>query len=196
MVVIGIGTGRCGTRSLARIINSQPNVEFTHELKPVLPWNFDQIQIDNRIEELQMSNAPIVGDAGFYYLNYVEYIISEIKNVRIVCLKRDKEGTVNSFLRKVKQRNHWQHHDGTKWQKDKRWDKAFPKYEANSRREAIAMYWEDYYTKVSELVQKYPDHIKYMRTKELNEEPKVRAMLEFCGVSNPQPVTIHTNKEK
>jgi len=191
-MVIIIGTGRCGTKSLAQILNRQEGVVCTHELKPVLPWHFGQIAIDNRIEELEMSDG-IVGDAGFYYLNYVEYLFKET-DVKFVCLKRDREGTVNSFLRKVGNRNHWMEHDGTYWSYDKRWDKTFPKYDVNDRATAIGMYWDDYYAKIEELKDKYP--IKIVRTKELSNLDSVMDILKFCEIPNPKPINLHKNREQ
>ena len=37
-LVFGIGTGRCGTTSLAKLLNSQENAFVGHELSPILPW--------------------------------------------------------------------------------------------------------------------------------------------------------------
>ena len=37
-IVLGIGTGRCGLRSLAKILNQQPETQSSYEEPPLLPW--------------------------------------------------------------------------------------------------------------------------------------------------------------
>jgi len=37
-IVLGIGTGRCGTASLARVLNQQPDAQASYEERPLLPW--------------------------------------------------------------------------------------------------------------------------------------------------------------
>lgn len=36
--VFGIRTGRCGTLSLARLLNSQIDAKVTREMRPLLDW--------------------------------------------------------------------------------------------------------------------------------------------------------------
>ena len=37
-IILGTGTGRCGSFSLARLLNQQPGVQVSHEDPPLLPW--------------------------------------------------------------------------------------------------------------------------------------------------------------
>ena len=38
-IVLGIGTGRCATASLATLLNEQEDSSVSHEVRPLLPWN-------------------------------------------------------------------------------------------------------------------------------------------------------------
>ena len=37
-LVLGIGTGRCGSHALAELLNHQPDANVTHEQPPLLDW--------------------------------------------------------------------------------------------------------------------------------------------------------------
>ncbi len=37
-LILGIGAGRCGLASLARILNGQPDVQCSYDEPPLLPW--------------------------------------------------------------------------------------------------------------------------------------------------------------
>ena len=113
----------------------------------------------------------MLGDIAYYYLSYVEDIHKLNPEVKFLCLYRDKESNVQSWIKQTtikrwtslwladwlhalimrepfyKGRNFWQEHDGSQWQLDPVWDKTFPKFQANSKKEAIEMYWDYYYTK-------------------------------------------------
>lgn len=130
MIVIGLGSGRTGTASLAHLFDSQPGGLCFHELNPsgaVFDGNpqpmlntiaeFQAILKggDRRLlaidyarpasvatyEKLQrMENVRLLGDIAFYYLNYVEDILAVNGSVKFVCIKRDKTQTVESWLKK------------------------------------------------------------------------------------------------
>lgn len=130
MIVIGLGSGRSGTASLAHLLNSQKNAICFHEMnpscvrfygtpKPVLN-TIDEYQaiLDDgepsmltvdlgrevaaqTYEQLvQRDKVSLIGDIAFYYLSYVDQIVERNGNVRFICLKRDKAATVNSWIKK------------------------------------------------------------------------------------------------
>lgn len=37
-IVLGMGSGRCGTLTLAQVLSRQPGVAVSHEDPPLLPW--------------------------------------------------------------------------------------------------------------------------------------------------------------
>jgi len=198
-IVIGLGTGRCGTMSLAYLLNWQENSKVYHEkARNRISWQGDEKTIDKFL--LWASEAAkqkrLVGDVAFYYLNYVEYLLSLNPNIKFVCLQRDRASTVTSYMKHTKDMNHWMLHDGTRWQKSS-WDHCYPKYEVLSKEKAIEQYWDDYYLIANELQTKYPDSFRIFKTATLNTEAGQRAILAFIGIENPRlSVGIQFNSDR
>jgi hypothetical protein len=130
LIAIGIGTGRSGTASLAKLLNAQKDAVCFHEMNPsCIRFSGTPRPILNTIDEFQaildggdpgmltvdlsrqvaaqaydqlraMSKVRLVGDIAFYYLTYVEAIIGRNPNVRFIWLRRDRTETVESWLQK------------------------------------------------------------------------------------------------
>lgn len=130
MIIIGLGTGRSGTASLAKLLNAQKDALCFHEMNPSCVRFFDTPRpILNTIDEYQaildggdpsmltvdlgrgvaakaydelckMPCVRMIGDIAFYYLSYVDAIVARNQNVRFICLKRDKAATVRSWIQK------------------------------------------------------------------------------------------------
>ncbi len=128
MIVLGIGTGRSGTASLAKLLNAQRDAVCFHEMNPSCTrFHGTPRPILNTVDEYQavlhggdpgmvtvdlargvaakaydrlrvMPRVRLIGDIAFYYLTYVEQILARNPNVRFVCLKRDRTETVESWL--------------------------------------------------------------------------------------------------
>jgi len=128
MIVIGIGTGRSGTASLANLLNAQRDAVCFHEMNPsCVRFHGTPRPILNTIDEYQaiidggdpamltvdlgrpvaakaydrlrgMQRVRLIGDIAFYYLTYVEAILQRNPRVRFVCLQRDRTETVESWL--------------------------------------------------------------------------------------------------
>lgn len=200
-LVFGLGTGRCGTTSLAKLLNSQENAFVGHELSPILPWepNFEMLKY--RILQLEhQTHADIIGDVGMYYLPYVESLlrsqINEKFDLKFIILQRNQSDTIESYIKKLNKRfNPFQAHDGTKWERYD-WDKSFPKYNTSlSIREACSKYWIDYYCKSRSLVEKFPENIRIFKMTDLNKKNKVLEILSFIGIDSAFDIVgIHINK--
>ncbi len=131
MLIIGLGTGRSGTKSLAAFLNAQKQACCFHELNPY-PVRFATTPrpILNTVDELQaildggdpslvtaglpdpntaraydrlcqMHDLKLVGDIALYYLPYVERIARHNAGVRFICMRRDIEETVRSFAIRI-----------------------------------------------------------------------------------------------
>lgn len=228
MIIIGLGTGRCGTQSLAHLLNLQKNAIVTHEKNPDdITWKGSQDIILSNLKEfeltlqtgkseLSISHLPgnkdaikkienithieIVGDVGFYYLKYVDIILQHNPSVKFICLQRDEEDTVQSYINKSngskrwsllekigikrnKERNHWIDHDGTIWEKDVIWDKCYPKYNASTKEDALHMYWRDYYQTFAKYEAKHPQNMKMYNVDSFNSKMGQKVILEFVGIS-------------
>lgn len=184
-VVIGIGTGRCGSVSLGHLLDAQVGADVGHESRPMLPWLHSESDFARKWRQLQDRNGELVGDVCHSWLPYVEDLVRVCPQVRIVCLQRDCAKIVDSFELKVarKRKNHWMEHDGRQWTKDARHDPTFPKYAVDDMREALALYCRDYYARVDELIGKYPDNIRKWTTEEaLNTPEGMHDILDFVGI--------------
>ncbi|MBI2481815.1 MAG: hypothetical protein HYV60_25165 [Planctomycetia bacterium] len=87
--------------SLARLLEKQTNAHVTHELRQLLPWDCDEREtiVSARVVRLVEFAGWLVGDVGSFYLPYLEQFIAIVPDIRIVCLKRDREAVVESFSR-------------------------------------------------------------------------------------------------
>jgi len=194
-LVIGLGSGRCGTCSLAHLLDKQKNFRITHETLPSNIFAFSKFSIDKKLKKLLKYKGKFVGDVALYYLPYIEYILKKYPSTKFICLKRSKKETINSFMRATPFYNHWTDpslmkdkgefyidYKGKKWTKHY-WNNLFPNYNNKSKEKAIGLYWEDYYKKISELKKKYPRNIIILNTREaLNSKKGISKMLSFIGI--------------
>lgn len=242
MIVIGLGSGRTGTASLAKLIDSQNNALCFHELNPagavfegnpqplrntirefsailgggekhLLALDYTRPPSVRTYEKLKaMARVDILGDIAFYYLTYVEDLLGITRDIRFVCIKRDKAETVESWLEKSsirrwkslwmadriksaivrvpfhKSHNYWQNHDGSEWAHDPVWDKTFPKFEAASKREAIEKYWDFYYDRAAELAARHPSNFRIFDIGDMSTRDGQRRILEFIGIAADEMV--------
>ena len=154
--VIGIGSGRCGTLSLAKLLDNQKNVHVTHERRPLLPWQTADRKtlVAERIASLQRNKSSLIGDVASFYLPYVEELIAQVPDVRIVALKRDCDEVVRSFCSWSDEAHsvpadHWSEQPADGLYHDPIWSTIFPKYPTDSREEGIRRYWHDYYERTN-----------------------------------------------
>jgi len=88
-LIIGIGTGRCGTVSLCELLNQQKFSNFSHERKPLLEWKGTTDKLNSKIANILSRKGKYVGDIAFYYLPYVDYILNEYPGTKVICLKKE-----------------------------------------------------------------------------------------------------------
>lgn len=195
--VIGLGTGRSGTVSLSKLLDQQPDADVTHEVLPLLPWNVNDTAIANKIEQLDERAGTLCGDVAFYYLPYVRQLADAWPEVRFVCMRRDKDATVESWIKKTRNDNLWADHDGSKWTKNEVWDHTMPSYEAMPKRDAIVRYWEEYYAEAEILVDELPDRFRIFDLETSFNSPEgLREILDFVGVERTNqvvPQRVHSN---
>lgn len=239
-IVIGLGTGRSGTASLTSLLdqqiggvcfhemnpscavfsgNPQPHINAAVEFRALLAGGDrarlcidysrpTSVQTYNKLQGMPRLN--LIGDIAYYYLNYVDEILATVPECVFVCIKRDREQTISSWLNKSSikrwkslwladrikswltrtpfytEYNYWQEHDGSRWKKDPVWDSCFPKFEASSKREAIGMYWDYYYLEAEKLQQKHPDCFRIFDVNDLGNPDGQRGILSFIGIPEAQ----------
>ena len=188
-LIIGLGTGRCGTVSLSVLLNQQNDCIASHELLGADTWgqNFDII--NSKIKR-RFNNSTFVADVASYNLPYVEKFIESHTSVKFIILKSDKNDTVESFMHKTVNKNHWQTHDGRKYIHDP-WDNAHPKFNAKNKQHALELYWDMYYDSCNKISR---DRCFHINTIDLNNESTCIEMLKWCGFTKPCYKLIHTNE--
>lgn len=188
-LVFGLGTGRCGTHSLAELLNKQKGFNITHEINdiPFLPWEKDLSSMSMYLDNIKVRKEKFSGDVSLYTLPYVEDILKMYPKAKFVSLKRDKKETINSFLKKTEGRNHWQVHNGLTY-KPCIWDQCFPKYSCETKKQAIGMYWDEYYLTLEKLMEKYPNNINIFNINEMNSHDGISDILSFVGIKKEDQV--------
>ena len=192
MYIFGIGTGRCGTQSLSRILSAQKNSDITHELSnKIIKWNYNEEDFDTIVNHIENNNSNIVGSVGFYLINYIDKLIQHygIKRTKIIIMKRDKELTVQSYLRKTQGYNPWS-------KKDEMfpWSKAYPKYDFLDKKKCIEKYYDEYYNIANNIHSKYNEISQYFNTVDLSNDQKLTKLFHFLGFKDIILSTNTTNR--
>jgi hypothetical protein len=204
-IILGMGSGRCGTRSLASLLDAQPGAKVSHEEHPLLMWrSANKEKIVRRLERMLRSRTePVIGDVASFYLPYVEAALEFDPGIRIACLKRPREEVVQSFcqwLDKVHPlpTNHWAKRPAVGWHHEPIWTQIFPQYETIDRLKGIGRYWDEYYERAGELAKRFPEQVRVFDwLAALNTLEGQRDLLSFCGFADDEQVVsldIHENQ--
>jgi len=246
-IVIGLGKGRSGTGSLAHLLNAQRDSLCFHEMNPACVRFYDTPRpILNGIEEFQRildggdpsmvtvdlsrgegaetydalcqtRGLRMIGDVASYYLSYVRTIAERHPVVRFLCMRRDVEKTVQSFMQKTliergrsryvadrlsslitrtpfyESRNPWMTHSGTQWIVDRVWDKCFPKFEAATKADAIRKYCEYYYAEAEKLATDLKPVFRFVDLSELERPDYQAGVLSFVGIPESEQVVTRAH---
>ena len=193
-VIIGLGTGRCGTQSLSTILSNQRDCIVTHEkIRPPV-WGYKFEELRDYLNTLPISN--VIGDVSFYNLPHSKELLHTYPGVKFIVLKRSRSEVVESYMKKTTfngvNRNHWQIHDGSEYSKCI-WDLAYPKFDAKDKESALQAYWDYYY----EECEKIPEEKRYsIDVSDLNSQDNCIKMLKWCGIESPTYKHVHINKKK
>jgi hypothetical protein len=209
-IILGIGTGRCGTASLAKVLNQQGEMVCSYEEPPLLPWRRREPPsppaplpqagegssvLRERFARFRAhAKARLLGDVASFYLPYLEDAIALEPDIRIVCLRRPREEVVTSFCEWLDQSmplptNHWARQPAPGWHHDANRTRTFPQYDTQNREEGIRRYWDEYYRRVAELAGGHPEQVRIFDTYEaLNTEAGLRDLLSFVGIPAEQQV--------
>lgn len=194
-LVFGLGTGRCGTYSLVRLLNEQPGMHCTHEVG-FLQWEPNEMKLARNLEFLIARQSPWAADVGFYYLNYVDWILDIYPDARFVCLKRNRTATTKSWLLHTGPGNHWTAQDSIHWRPEMiatATGDYFPKYDLPKKKGA-ERYWDEYYSKAEKLAEKY----EQFRIFDISALDGGHEILEHIGIPEQDrvPMTVHMNRTR
>lgn len=204
-LIIGAGTGRCGTMSLAKLLDQQEETAASHELfGPDLPHAFS-ISPPKRVRWVERlsrrawgAGATVYADVALQWSFYVEELLHAqipFSDVRVVYLRRPMPETIESYLHKIERYHHFIRHDGAEWKRSP-WDKAFPTYpNERDKLECLERYWRQVYHRAKYEEGRYPGRVRIFETAEaLNSEPGQRRLLRWLGFSSPViDLDVHLN---
>lgn len=159
-LVIGLGHPRSGTTSLYSLLDMQQFLTVTHETHIRLPWIKCPSYMEYNITRVLEYPSAFVGDVAFYYLNYVKDILKYYPYTKFVCMKRDKEDTINSLQKfhDIFKTNHLVDRTSPHWDPDwiinseesAMYRPCFPKYNL-APEDALSKFYDEYYERVAEL---------------------------------------------
>ena len=178
--VIGCGTGRSGTMSLAQVIGRCRGIVCTHEVRPLLPWEYDAKRYRRRLDDyLQSPDGS--ADVYFGYLPHLRRFFLDIADLKVLCVERARDEVVDSYMRWTGNANHWMEHDGTTWAYNW-WDRCYPKFPATSKDEAIGMYWDHYYSEIRKIQAEHPSDVLIVPTESLNTDEGRHQIFDFLEI--------------
>jgi hypothetical protein len=139
------------------------------------------------MNRLRGRSAKVVADIALWNLSYVTAILAEDDKTKFICLKRDKDLVIKSFIRKTPKRNHWTRFESEYWS-DEKWSRerkcpyknCYPRFDLDKEK-AIGLYW-DHYKEVSELYeQAFSDNFRIFPVEDLNTRDGCERILTFAG---------------
>ena len=201
-VVLGLGTGRCGSTTLSAAIASIPDALSTHEQPPFVFWEPLEEQVRFHLDRFRMlaDYFSVVFDAAHWWLNVADRFLAEFPQGKIVGLHRQTGSCVRSFMH-VKGRgrgsdNHWAPPGNPIWTSNW-WDPTYPSYPVpmvpnfdpdTAKAVLIERYVTEYNGTLKSLAATFPNRVLLVRTEDLNESASTARLSALLKV----PVTIPT----
>jgi len=132
-VILGIGTGRCGSTSLSAAFRAVKNGLSTHENPPMIFWQPCHEQMEFHMKRLGLLSRyySVVFDASHWWINAMDSFFASFPLGKVVGLYRSVDPCVASFLNlkgfMPGTVNHWAPPDNGIW-KANFWDPCYPSY--------------------------------------------------------------------
>lgn len=184
-LVFGLGTGRCGTKTLASFLGL-PHEGFH------LPWIYQDDLFWEAVRRVEL----LRGDVGCYWLNYVEPLLELHPNSKFICLQRDREKTVRSWVRRMAGMQRFgiyvMYEDPSGLMHA---PSMFPDYDGVSIEKAAGLYWDEYYRRARLLEERFRDQFRLFEMEAVFSNRRARKeMLRFAGLPELSKRIPHANK--
>jgi sulfotransferase family protein len=195
-LVIGLGSGRCGSTSLAAMLGAITNSCCTHEGPPPIFWSPQKEQIEFHIRRFRMLIRfySVVADVSHWWLNPAESVMEQFPEAKVIGLIRDPEDCAVSFMRIQGygrgSYNPWVVRGNGFWRAG-HWDPTYPSYALPSyaqkspdraKLELITRYVREYNAKLDGMARGAPHRVKLVRTEELDKETVQEEIFRFAEV--------------
>ena len=205
-LLIGLGSGRCGSTSLAAMLATVTNSCSTHETPPLIFWQPELEQIDFHIKRFRIltNYFSLVADVSHWWLNSIERVFDAFPGAKAIGLVRDNEDCARSFSRiqgfGVGSYNPWAATGNGLWRTG-HWDPTYPTYSLPSyaqkkpdraKFELIGRYVSDYNAQLAQMAVREPKRVKLVRTEELGRDTVQKEIFRFAN-GQGQTSTIRLN---
>jgi len=207
MVVLGLGTGRSGSMTMASLLGTIAGAKSTHENPVPIFWDPHPQQVEFHLRRLRLVSAffPIVADCSGWWINLIETVCQALPTTRVIGVYRETEACVRSWSKNLikvhaPRFNPWaMPHNGI-WL-PYRDDLGVPHFELPenaredpdaARESMIRRYVTDYNNRLKALAERMPERMLLLRTEELSEPSTLREISQFLGLRIAE-VPIHRN---
>lgn len=167
---LGCGTAKSGTVSLTKLIEHCQNWSCTHEMHPEEEWDESADKLLEKIGMLEKFDGN-GGDVACWHLPHIDAVLQKYPNIKVVCMKRDRDETVKSFIANFPQIAL----DGVQM------FRYFPAQSGNSFERKVKNYWDMYYEIADELEEKY-HNFKIFDIENLNTRKGQDKIFDFIGI--------------
>jgi hypothetical protein len=192
---IGIGTGRCGTKTLRHIVNACNGWNVVHEKHLTNWYNPDPVVVRSLIKFLSRNKQ---GEVSMNLLPLVPKLREALPELKIVHIWRDKKKVVNSFLRNhgrtsrlikgmegparmdaLKRNPHGAMHQLAGM------PAIFPKFDTDDVVKSYEMYWEYYIEEAHKI-----DNVYHLYAFDLKENKTLDDLFDYLEIENKDRVYI------
>ncbi|NIS17408.1 MAG: hypothetical protein GWN14_27985 [candidate division Zixibacteria bacterium] len=179
-IIIGYGTGRCGTKSLATFLSMQPQpaCHVTHEGLP-MSWYPAVANMRDTMTMLESYPGHFVGDVGFYWINHLDYLFEKYPEAKVINIYRDDDETINSFCSRVRLKKL----NGKNYNRGGWYDYPFDSDSDTDQDIVRTIYRYRYLEKI--VAMKYPGKIFCLRLDLFNNMAHMARLLEWIGFERP-----------
>ncbi|MBI1246209.1 hypothetical protein GC197_00005 [bacterium] len=208
-LVLGIGTGRCGSTTLAAIFSELDDCISTHENPPAIFWEPRKEQVEFHFRRIEMlrSRYQVVFDGSHWWLNVLDQVFQHYPTAKAVGLYRSTDSCVKSFMR-IKRKgpnsiNHWMEPGCPLWVANP-WDPMYPSYPIPSedevgpnrtwKEEMIRRYVDQYNTALRAWHERAPDRVFLLAMDELNDRDKLSELSAWLGIPGLKPTDPRNEK--
>jgi hypothetical protein len=196
-IVIGIGSGRNGSTSLAEMLSTIEASCCTHENPPLICWSPEPEEVRFHMKRLERlaEHFAVVADVAHWWLNAVPELFARIPSARVIGVRREVESCVRSFL-KIKGAgagscNHWVPYGNGIWSAE-RWDPTYPTYDVpegayddpnGAKCKLVRRYVREYNSAMCALAIRWPTKIMMIKTEDLSDRTAQGTLYNFVGAN-------------
>jgi len=183
--IIGIGTARGGTQSLAHVLQEQ-GLGVGHEESVSIPWVRDRpVRYGRTVKYLRRTD----GDVACWLTQAAADLMEDFPEAKILAMLRPKGETVDSLVECFgAQRIRAPKPFGPM---------CFPTYTNCSVEEGWTRYWQDYRQEVAKLTAAYPERTLCVSVGKLSIEEEQERIAQLLGIEDWTHVTdCHKGKRE